>query len=228
MASFEAKNNAVAIIGAISGAMYLAAIALTPPHAPTSGSSGAQIIHYATVHRGQLLASDLLFALGLAVLVVFAAGLSRIIRRAEGEDGWLALASLSSVAAGAGIFGAGTALFLVVVYRPATDPALARAMWDGGWLAYNTAGFAFVAWITIVTAAVLRHHALPRWTAGIGIPILLINLAGPFAVKAGAGAFSPQGVFALIVGLTFAVWLLAVSLAARHSTPARREVRSVA
>ena len=96
---------------------------------------------------------------------------------------------------------------MVVAYRPATDPAVARAMWDAGWLAYNSAGFAFVAWIAIVTRATLKHRALPRWTAWIGIPVALINLVGPFAVKAGAGAFSPQGWFALVVGLTFAVWL---------------------
>ena len=72
--------------------------------------------------------------MGLAVLMVFAAGLYRIIRRAEGEDGWLATASLASVVAGAGIFGAGTALFMVVAYRPATDPAVARAFGTpAGW-----------------------------------------------------------------------------------------------
>ena len=79
---------------------------------PDSGSPGVQLVHYATVHRSQLLASFLLFALGLAVLMVFAAGLYRIIRRAEGKDDWLAMASLTSVVGGAGIFGAGTALFL--------------------------------------------------------------------------------------------------------------------
>jgi hypothetical protein len=40
-------------------------------------------------------------------------------------------------------------------------------------------------------------------------PVALTNLGGPFAVSAGAGALSPQGWFALVVGLTFAVWLLA-------------------
>ena len=170
------------------------------------------------VNRDQLLASDLLFALGLAVLTVFGAGLYRIIRRAEGEDGWLAIASLASVVAAAGIFGAGTALFMVVAYRPDADPAVARAFWDAGWLAYNSAGFGFVAWITIVVIAALRHRALPPWTAWIGVQVALINLAGPFAVRAGAGAFSPQGWFALAVGLTFAVWLLTVSLEAWRST----------
>ena len=125
MNSFDVKGRTVAIVGGITVVIYLAAIALTPAHAPDSGSTGVRIIHYATVNRNQLLASDLLFALGLAVLTVFAAGLYRIIRRAEGEDGWLAIASLASVAAGAGIFGAGTALFMVVAYRPVTDPAVA-------------------------------------------------------------------------------------------------------
>lgn len=218
MNSFDVKGRTVGIIGGISVVAYLVAIALTPAHAPSSGSTGARIVHYATANRTQLLASDLLYALGLAVLVVFVAGLYRIIRRAEGEDGWLAIASLASVVAGAGIFGAGTALFMVVAYRPATDPAVARAFWDAGWLAYNSAGFAFVAWIAIVVVAALRHRALPPWTAWIGVPVALINLAGPFAVTAGTGAFSPQGWFAPVVGLTFAVWLLTISLAAWRST----------
>ena len=218
MNSPDAKSRAVGIIGGIAVVAYLAAIALTPAHAPSAGSAGVSIVRYATVNRDQLLASDLLFALGLTVLVVFAAGLHRIIRRAEAEDGWLAIASLASVVAGAGIFGAGTALFMVVAYRPVTDPAVARAFWDAGWLAYNSAGFAFVAWIAIVVVAALRHRALPPWTAWIGVPVALINLAGPFAVTAGTGAFSPQGWFALVVGLTFAMWLVTISLAAWRST----------
>ncbi len=218
MNSFDVKDRAVGIIGGIAVVAYLVAIALTPAHAPNSGSAGVQVVHYATVNRDQLLASELLFALGLAVLMVFAGGLYRIIRRAEGQDGWLAIASLASVAAGAGIFGAGTALFMVVAYRPGTDPAVARAFWDAGWLAYNSAGFAFVAWIVIVVVAALRHRALPPWTAWIGVPVALVNLAGPFAVTAGTGAFSPQGRLALVVGLTFAVWLLAISVAAWRST----------
>ena len=167
-----------------------------------------------------MLASYLLIALGLAVLVVFAAGLYRVIRRAEDEHGWLAVASLASAVLGAGIFGAGTALFMVVAYRPATDPAVARAFWDAGWLAYNSAGFAFVAWIAIVAVATLRHGALPSWTAWIGVPVALINFIGPFAVKAGTGAFSPEGWFALVVALTFAAWLLAISMAVWRSVPA--------
>ena len=210
-------DKAVAVFGGIAVVVYLVAFALTPAHAPNSGSAGVRVVHYATIHRSQLLASDLCFALALALLMVFAAGLYRVIRRGEGEHGWLAMASLASVVAAAGIFGAGTALFMVVAYRPATDPAVARAFWDAGWLAYNSSGFAFGAWIAVVTAAALRRPVLPRWIGWIGIPVALISLVGPLAVNAGTGAFSPQGWFALVVGLTFAVWVLALSVAAWRS-----------
>ena len=216
-ASRSEAAKAVAASGGISALLYLAAFALSPSAALDSGSAGVRITHYATIHRDQILASDLLIALGLPVLVVFAAGLYRIIRRVEPADGWLAIASLASAVAGAGIFGAGTALFMAVAYRPAMDPAVARALWDAGWMAYNTAGFAFSTWIVLATIAALRHGAPPPWTAWVGVPVALINIVGPLAVKAGTGPFSPQGSFALIVGLTFAVWVIAISLAAWRS-----------
>ena len=139
------------------------------------------------------------------MLVVFAAGVCRIITRGdgEGEDGWLAMASLASAVAAAGIFGAGTALFMAVAYRPATDPDVVRALWDAGWLAWNSAGFGFSAWIAIVSIATFRNRVLPIWTAWIGVPVALIGLVGPFAVKAGTGPFSPQGWFAVVVGTHF-------------------------
>ena len=210
---FRVSDKVAAVFGAISVGLYLAAIATTPAPTPDSESPGVALIHYATVHRSQLLASFLLFAVGLAVLMVFAAGMYCIIRRKERNDGWLAMASLASVVASAGIFGVGTVLFMVVAYRPGTDPAVVRAFWDAGWLAYNTAGLGFSAWIAIVVAATLTHRVLPLWTAWIGVPVALIGFVGPFAVKAGTGPFSPQGWFALVVGLTFAAWLVAVSLA---------------
>ena len=65
-----------------------------------------------------------------------------------------------------------------------------------------------------IIVATLRDGALPRWSAWVGIPVAAINVVGPFAVQAGTGPFSPQGWYAPVVGLTFAVWLLAVSIAA--------------
>ncbi len=220
MAKAKSPDRTVMAFGLLTVAMYLTAIALLPMHAPDSSATGAEVTVYAASHRSQLLASYLILALGLAVLLLFAAGLHRIIRRAEPADGWLATASVASAVGGAGIFGVGTALFMVVAYRPVADPGVVRAFWDAGWLAYNIAGFGFVAWIAVITVATFRYGALPRWSAWIAIPIGVINFIGPFAVQAGAGAFSPQGWFAMVVALTFAVWLLAVAIATGRTVPA--------
>ena len=213
MPSTKVANKPVVVFGLLTVAMYLTAIALLPLRATDSGSRGEAIVANVSDHRSRLLASYLIFALGLAALVIFAAGLYRIIRRAEPEDGWLAMASVASAVGAAGIFGAGIASFMVVAYRPATDPAVVRAFWDAGWIAINIAGFGFVAWIAIITVATLRHGALPRWSAWVAIPVATINFVGPFAVQAGDGAFSPQGWYAIVVGLTFALWLLVVVVA---------------
>lgn len=210
----------VAVLGGLAAVLFVVAFALTPTHAPNSGSTGAVIAHYATSNRGQLLAGLLLLALSLALTTVFAACLYRMIRRAEGKDGWLAVASLASILGGAGMFGGGIALLMTATFRPTADPAVLRALWDAGWIAFNLSGFAFGGWIAIVAAATLSTRVLPAWTAWIGIPIALINLIGPLAVKMGTGAFSPEGSFALIVGVTFPVWLLAISLGAWRSVPA--------
>ena len=49
-------TKAVAVSGAISMAAYLVAFALVSGDAPDSGSPGVQIAHYASGHRGELLA----------------------------------------------------------------------------------------------------------------------------------------------------------------------------
>ena len=216
-------SKAVAASGVIAALLFLipmlffSAWALSPAGALDSRSSGAQILRCAADHRDQLLAGDLLVAMGLPVLIIFAAGLYRMMRRAEGEDGWLAMAALASAVAGAGIFGAGTAVFLAVAYRPGTDPAVVRTLWDVGWMAYNSCSFAFSAWIVIVTVSTVTCRALPPWTAWVGAPVALINVIGPFALKGGTGAFSPQGAYALIVGLTFGAWVTAIAFAAWRS-----------
>ena len=184
--------------------------------APDSGSSGEEIVAYRvpTIAAGCWPAA-LVFALGLAVLMVFAAGLHRIIRRAETDDGWLAMGSATSASARPGSSEPGPRCSSSSRTGRIQIQRWSAGFWDAGWLAYNIAGFGFVAWMTIIIVATLRHDALPRWSAWVGIPVAAINLVGPFAVQAGTGAFSPQGWYALVVGLTFAVWLLVQSQSLR-------------
>ena len=213
--------RAVAVSGAIALVAYLVAFVLLSADAPDSGSAGAEIAQYASDHRSRLLTGFLLLTAALTALMVFAACVYRTLKQGEDEGGWLAMASLACVVGAAGIFGAGTVMFMAVAYRPATEPDVARAFWDAGWLAVNTAGFGISVWIALVAIATLRTRVLPVWTAWIGVPVALIGLVGPFAVKAGTGPFSPQGWFAVVVALTFGGWVLAISLAAWRTARTR-------
>ena len=222
-AILDSPAAAAAVAGGLAVVLYVIAFAITPTHAPNSGTAGIRIAHYIAVHRGTLLVSDLLLAAALAATVLFAACVYRLTRAAELRDGWLSLGGLASVAAGAGTFGVGIALFMTATYRPLTDPNVLRALWDGGWIAFNSVGFLFGAWIAIVAITTLRTGALPAWTAWVGLPIALLSLIGPFALKAGTGFFSPQGTLTIIVGVTFPIWLIAVSIGAwrvRREAPA--------
>ena len=210
----------VAVLAGISFLLYTVAVALTPTHAPNSGSPGLRIAHYVAIHRQRLLIGDLLIAAALAMLMVFAASVYRLMRRAEDRDSWPAIAGLASAVAGAGLFGAGTAAFMTAAYRPGAAPGVLRALWDFGWLSYDSAGFAFAIWVAVVAAAALRLRVLPEWTVWVGIPVAVINLIGPFTLKSGSGAFSPQGAFALVVGVTFGVWLAVIAVGAWRSDAA--------
>ena len=209
MAKAKSPDRTVMAFGLLTVAMYLTAIALLPMHAPDSSATGAEVTVYAASHRSQLLASYLILALGLAVLLALRrrAASHHPTRRTRGR------LARDGIGGERGRRGRDLRRRYCVVHGRRL-PAGRRsgsgsAFWDAGWLAYNIAGFGFVAWIAVITVATFRYGALPRWSAWIAIPIGVINFIGPFAVQAGAGAFSPQGWFAMVVALTFAVWLLA-------------------
>ena len=69
MNSSARNDKPLAIVGLATVVVYLGAFGLTPPGSPNSASSGAQIVRYATAHRDQLLASYLLFAVGVPLLL---------------------------------------------------------------------------------------------------------------------------------------------------------------
>ena len=219
MASTKGSNRAVMVFGLLTVAMYLTAIALLPMDAPDSASSGEEIVAYASAHRSQLLASYLIFAMGLAVLLVFAAGLYRIIRRAEPEDGWLAMARSRARSAAQGSSApASRCSWSLPTGRPLIRPWFARSGMPAG-SAYNIAGFGFVAWIAIITIATLRHGALPE-VVGLG------RHSGGRRSTSSARSPSKQGTARSrrkagtpwSSALTFAVWLLVIAIAAGRPT----------
>lgn len=152
--------------------------------------------------------------LGSLFLITFAAILWARLRRAEGEPGWISLASVAAallmVAAGLG----DKAAYYAIVSRADTglDPNVGAALYDtatGFFALFQVlAGF----FLFVTGLAVLRTDALRRWLGWTGVAIGLASIASAAAPEGDAG----QLAFPLVV-----LWIVAVSIALiRARTPA--------
>ena len=157
-------------------------------------------------NTGLALAGVFLDTLGSLFLIAFAAFLWTRLRRAEGEPGWMSLASFGAallmVAAGLG----DKAAYYAIVSRADTglDADVATALYD------TVTGFftlfqALAGFFLVVTGiVVLRTGALRRWLGWTGVAIGVMSTAAAAGPESGAG----QLVFPLVV-----LWIVAVSIA---------------
>jgi hypothetical protein len=205
----------IAVSGVVfSVVLLIVGLALTPAHAPNSISAGATIAQYVGAHRGELLLSYFLTALSVLPFFVFIAALYRLMRRAEGDDGWVALTALMGGIVGAALFFVSSSLWATVAYRPGQDPAILRALTDASWITVAFSEVAFATFIGATSFAVLRTRVLPAWSGWVGVPVAVVTLIGAAALSSGSGAFSPQGAIALLGVIVFPLWVLVICVAA--------------
>jgi len=154
--------------------------------------------------------------LGMGLLIVFIGYLYRVLRRAEGPDGWWA----------APAFGAGLVMVTVKLASAAPilagrlrahelTPELARTLNNLNGAAFVVTGFAFGIFVLAAAAAALVGRVLPRWLSIVGVVL------GVLTVAAGtAGILDPQG-YVPIPFLLGLLWIAAFSviLTVRRSLP---------
>ena len=154
--------------------------------------------------------------LGMGLLIVFIGYLYRVLRRAEGPDGWWA----------APAFGAGLVMVTVKLASAAPilagrlrahelTPELARTLNNLNGAAFVVTGFAFGIFVLAAAAAALAGRVLPRWLSIVGVVL------GVLTVAAGtAGILDPQG-YVPIPFLLGLLWIAAFSilLTVRRSPP---------
>jgi len=157
-------------------------------------------------NTGLALTGVFLDTLGSLFLIAFASSLWARLRRAEGEPGWISLASFAAallmVAVGLG----DKAAYYAIVSRADTglDADVGTALYD------TVTGFftlfqALAGFFLLVTGlAVLRSDALRRWLGWTGVAIGMASIASAAAPESGAG----QLAFPLVV-----LWIVAVSIA---------------
>jgi hypothetical protein len=190
------------LTGVVYAILTLVAFA-TASGAPSSSASGTKVIAFYEAHRSSARASDLLWMLAFAFLVLFAGTLRARLRVDASADALSAL-----VLAGAAVFAAGAIIyfnfdFSLAVVPQHLAPAAAQTL---NVLALNMAlapsagGFVFG---IAAGLAIVRTNVLPKW---LGWAVIVIGVV----------ALTPAVVLALPL---FALWAAITGVTMWRRTP---------
>ncbi len=209
-----AAQRAAGVVGVAFVVLIVIPFVVVPPP-PGISVSPSGVVAYFRDHRAVLLPVGWLGILSFAAATVLIAALTTLLRRAEGERGWLHLlffgANLLSIAL-AVVLGALSQLLALDAGAPGFDPGLAKALSD---LADLGLAVFFAPTIVAWAAAAIvirRTGVLPRWLgwwAGLLVVTSLIASTGAFV---GTGPLAAAGP-ASLAGLALQIaWWLAASL----------------
>jgi hypothetical protein len=145
--------------------------------------------------------------LGFAAFLVFLGYLYRVLRRAEGTEGWAA-----AVAFGAGLLttavklASATAMLASELHPNQLTPDLARVLNDIGGGGFVISGYLYGIFLLAAAGSGVASRALPRW---LGISGLVV---GALTVAAGvAGILDPIG-YVPVPFLLCLAWVLVTSI----------------
>ena len=209
----EARWERIAIsTGFVAVVFFVVGFVL--PGAPLMANASITKVHsYYIDRKTSVLVGFLVLWVGIAFFLWFIGALRSFLRRHEGGDG-----RLSATAFGAGI--AAMAVVLVTTAIPAslaynvaaTGPTEAmKALFDLGTLSAVLTGPPAAVLIGATSLIVLRHGALPVWTAWFGIVVALLNIAGTAAIFRTTGFLSPTGPLGFVAFGTVMLWIIAVA-----------------
>jgi hypothetical protein len=202
-------GRVAALAGAVSFALILIS-ATVLSNAPSATASGQKILSYLALHHGRLQVGAVLTALAMATALVWAAGLSRALRKAEGRTPGLALAAFG----GAVLTAASTVTWALIEGTLATrfgdlGPAGPRVLWTMFLLNVGAMLVGLLVIIGATTIVCLRARLFPRWFAVASTVLALISVVGVFTIGYTAPGIQ---VVAAIAAILDGVWILMVSI----------------
>ena len=201
-------------VAALAGAVFFVLIAISASvlsNAPNPFSdSGQEILSYLARHHDRLQLSAALMALAMSTVLVWAAGLYRALRKAEGGSPGLALTAFG----GAVLTAASTVTYALIEGITATrfsdlGPAGARVLWTMLRLGLGAILVGLLVVIGATAIVCLRARLFPRWFAVASTVLALASAVGVCTI-----GYAPVGIqivaaFALIFDC---VWILMVSI----------------
>lgn len=200
------------VAGLTSFALIITAAFVAPPlwNAPGTMASATRVTTYAQTHGGRLIASLLIYSLGIGLFLCFTAGLSTWLRERERPPQALsALFAFGAVALAILILAAFVPGYMLS-YRP-QPTTLAAPLADLTFGLLALSGIPTAICLGAYAALVIRLRCLPAWTAWLATcgAVAHILIAASFLSH---GAFlSLEGSVIVWVPAIFFAWILATS-----------------
>jgi hypothetical protein len=196
---------------AATGAVYVVAV-LFGNEMANAGASGkdtgpAILADLQRPRSGVNIAGTVMEVLGFALLIVFVGYLYRVLRRAEGPDGWWAAPAFGAGLVTVAVKLASAAPFMAAHLRASElSPELARTLIDMNGAAFVISGFTWGIFVLAAAAAALSGRVLPQWLGIVGVVVGVLTIAAGVA-----GILDPLG-YVPIPFLLGLLWVLAVSI----------------
>jgi hypothetical protein len=204
--------------GGIGFAVFTIASFIVGGEPPKISDSADEVVSYYTDDRGQVLVSSFLFAVGLVLLLWFAAAIANTLR--ERGEGRVAATVLAAAAAWVPIQLVLTAMSAALAHSIAADgdAAVVHALFNVSWV-LDMLGALPIAVFALATAVGLRRTAtIPQWLSWGGIAVAAL-LALRSTTWARDGFWSPTGEYLFIVIPLALLWILITSIVLVRNAP---------
>jgi hypothetical protein len=206
--------------GGIGFVLFAIAAFVVGGEPPTVSDSAEEVVSYYDGDRGQVLASSLLFVVGLILLLWFAGAIANALReRGEGRVAATLIAAVTAfVSLQIVLTGIGAALAHSVAAE--ADPEVVRALFSLSWVIDMLAALPSALFALTAAIGLRRVQMIPSWLswAGVALAVLFVLRSTTWARD---GFWSPTGGYLLILIPLALLWILITSIVlVRAASPA--------
>ena len=178
-------DRVVQRLGAASGVVYVVLLIAAGNirgggEVPTTAAGFAQSFAQAAADKTTFTIAWFLEALAFLCFLCFLGYLYRVLRRAEGEHGWLAAAAFGGGVMSIAIKLGSAAPIFAAFHRASEglDPQIARALQDMNDASFFLSFYPLVVLLGAAAVVTFQHGALPRWLGWIAAVLAVALMAG--------------------------------------------------
>jgi hypothetical protein len=186
-----------------------------PGAPPMADDSNREIVDFFVDKRDELLASNAILFVALALLLWFLGSLRSYLRAAEGGEGRLSAAAFGGGVVGVALLAAGLCVLNGLAFKAddiQAEPNLVRALFDVSNALFGMSGVGFAVLFGAASCSAARSGALPPFLYWLGSATALVQVLGLLTLFVESGELAAGGAIAFVGPLLSFVWVLATSV----------------